>query len=284
MPRFNEEVKRLKIGLDIHGVIDQAPELFQFFGNHPKQFEVHIITGIKQELDDVVDFPFDHWFSIHQQCEDEGIAIQMDDQNRPWVDPALWDTKKAEYCEREGIHMMIDDSPSYGEFFQDLSTLYLRFENTERSNWRKDGSRVEDGKVYFAVPEVLVNLGRAAIGLWDAGVILVKCFADLVRPVTNVFSNLYKSKIRPFFKMPSVLYSYDKDVEAALQDVIDNYKFVSADSYYATFKNGDKTASIWIANLMYGMASRGEVDGFTWNGCQASRKTCVALYDIVDEA
>lgn len=135
--------KKIKIGLDIHGVIDQAPEFFSLFSMFPDVFELHIVTGIKEHLDDVVDFKYDKWFSIHQQCEDEGIDITFDDKGRPWVEPAIWDRKKAEYCKREGLHMMIDDSPSYGQYFKGLETLYLRLENGERDNWRQDGQHVD---------------------------------------------------------------------------------------------------------------------------------------------
>ena len=132
---------KLKLGIDIHGVIDQNPIFEQLARSG--LFEVHIVTGIKEELDDVVDFPYDKWFSIHQECENRGVAIQYDDKSRPWVDPEIWDRMKAEYCEKEGIHIMIDDSPSYGQYFEGLSTAYLRYENTQRTNWRKDGKYKE---------------------------------------------------------------------------------------------------------------------------------------------
>ena len=131
-------MSKIKLGIDIHGVIDQNP-IFATLAQ-TGLFEVHIVTGIKEELDDVVDFPYDKWFSIHQECLDRGIDVKYDDKDRPLVDPAIWDKMKAEYCAREGIDIMIDDSPSYGQYFEGLSTAYLRYENTQRTNWRKDGS------------------------------------------------------------------------------------------------------------------------------------------------
>lgn len=133
---------RIKIGIDVHGVIDKSP-LFSMFSNmynsdgHPA-FEIHIITGIKKELDEDVFFHYDYWFSIHQECEDENVEIDFDDKGRPLIDPKIWDTKKAEYCKENGIHIMIDDSPVYGEHFKGLETLYLQVTNTQRDNWRQE--------------------------------------------------------------------------------------------------------------------------------------------------
>lgn len=150
MARLDNISGPIKIGIDIHGVWDQAPAffaMFHMFGAYTEYppFEVHIVTGIKKELDDVVpSHCYDKWFSIHQQCEDEGIDIAYDEKGRPWVDPAIWDRKKAEYCEREGIHMMIDDSPAYGQYFENMECLYLRLENTNRDEWRQDGRHRDD--------------------------------------------------------------------------------------------------------------------------------------------
>ena len=127
----------IKLGLDIHGVIDKAPELFTLISQLP--VEVHIITGIKEHLDDQVpsDLKYDKWFSIHQYLEDNGVLFTYDEQNRPWCDPVLWDQAKADYCKREGITMLIDDSPNYVESFATLDTLYLQLTNTKRTDWRK---------------------------------------------------------------------------------------------------------------------------------------------------
>lgn len=137
----------IKIGLDIHGVIDAFPEkylrLVQAFD--PDDVEIHVITGVKQELDDtpVLQFNMDEgkqltphfWFSIHQECEDQGVEIIYDEKGRPHVDPRIWDRMKAEYCEKMGIDFMFDDSPVYGEYFNG-DTVYLHQRNVNRDDWR----------------------------------------------------------------------------------------------------------------------------------------------------
>lgn len=127
----------IKLGIDIHGVIDKAPELFTLISKLP--VEVHIITGIKEELDNDVpnDLEYDYWFSIHEQCEIDGVEITYDEQNRPHVDPDIWDNMKARYCKEQGITMLIDDSPHYASTFEGLDTLYLQLTNTKRNEWRK---------------------------------------------------------------------------------------------------------------------------------------------------
>ncbi|CAM0066862.1 hypothetical protein VPHD485_0201 [Vibrio phage D485] len=127
----------IKLGLDIHGVIDKAPELFTLISKLP--VEVHIITGIKEELDDHVpdELEYDKWFSIHQHLEDKGVVFSYDEKGRPWCDPKLWDDAKAEYCKEHNITMLIDDSPNYVDSFAALDTLYLQLTNTKREDWRK---------------------------------------------------------------------------------------------------------------------------------------------------
>ncbi|QNJ54550.1 nicotinate-nucleotide adenylyltransferase [Vibrio phage vB_ValM_R10Z] len=127
----------IKVGIDIHGVIDQSPEFFALLSKLP--VEVHIITGIKEELDTDVpdDLEYDHWFSIHQSCEDDGVEILYDEKGRPWVDDEIWNNKKAEYCRENQINIMIDDSPTYARSFEGLDTFYLQLTNTVRDEWRR---------------------------------------------------------------------------------------------------------------------------------------------------
>ncbi|AGN30213.1 hypothetical protein VPFG_00213 [Vibrio phage nt-1] len=127
----------IKVGIDIHGVIDQAPEFFALLSKLP--VEVHIITGIKKELDTDVpdDLEYDHWFSIHQECEDRGIEIKYDEKQRPWVADEIWNNMKAEYCKKNHINIMIDDSPTYAKTFEGLDTFYLQLTNIVRDEWRR---------------------------------------------------------------------------------------------------------------------------------------------------
>lgn len=276
---------RIKLGLDIHGVIDQCPEFFSMLTETDFfDFEVHIITGIKEELDDIVDkdkIKYTKWFSIHQQCLDEGIEVTLDDKGRPWVDPEIWDRKKAEYCEREGIHMMIDDSPSYGKYFKDLECLYLRLENTNRDNWRKDGQHKDspvdedDLTISYTIPGWVIRTGRVIKRSTNAIVNALK------KPATVIRRKLRVARI-----MPSRLYPYDKNVDDAVIHMIENCEYQHSTAYDAVFIDPKTNTryTAWINNKMYGYASHGCRDGQRiWDNLQPSRDTCIRLLDIVEK-
>lgn len=271
---------KIKIGLDIHGVIDQAPQFFKMFSEMPEYFEVHIITGIKEKLDEDVTFPYESWFSIHEQCEKDGVEVVLDENGRPWVDPAIWDKMKAEYCEREGIHIMIDDSPVYGQYFKDLECMYLRLENTHRDNWRQDGHHKnspvdEDDRTYsFTIPGKVVRLGRKV----KAASIMT--FQYLKRKLGAI-----PTQVRAFCLQPSKIYDYSEGVDLAVQHMLDNCTLTGLDSYEAHFKDQETsdTYTVWIANAMYGYGSRGSKNGSrTWDCEQPSRVTCMRLKHAVD--
>lgn len=137
----------MKIGINVHGVLDKRFERYQELINELRFFtELHIITGI-DEVDGLRENPeleqlhYDKWFSIHEECRNLGVDIEYDELGRPWVDPEVWDVLKALYCEREGIDFMIEDSPRYGKYFAG-KTIYLQQHNNERDNWRHKEANV----------------------------------------------------------------------------------------------------------------------------------------------
>lgn len=272
---------KIKLGLDIHGVIDQAPVFFENFAALPAYFEIHIITGIKEQLDDVVKFKYDKWFSIHQQCEDEGIEITYDEKGRPWVDPDIWDRKKAEYCKREGIHMMIDDSPSYGKYFADLETLYLRLENTQRDNWRSDGQHIDS-----PVDEDAITLSYTIPG-WvvRAGRMVKKIAKVVISPVPALLRKCWYTVV-DIFVIPMTNYQYNAEVDKAVQYMMNECEYTGKDSYYASFINRktNTTYDVWIANKFYAFASQGRKNGKTsWREAMPSRRTMIKLRDLIDK-
>jgi len=121
----------MKLGIDIHGVIDADSEMFSRLTNKLIETgkEVHIITGasvtdeLVKQLDDWgINFTF--LFSITDYHKSIGTKITYDKRNRPWMDVDIWNKAKAEYCKKENIYLMIDDSEIYGKYF---TTPYLRF-------------------------------------------------------------------------------------------------------------------------------------------------------------
>jgi len=91
----------LKIGLDIHGVVDLMPKFFAELtkilvstGN-----EVHILTGrsINDKLFEEInkyDIHYTHLFSIIDYHKKLGTPIYWEDDDNPWIDNELWNKQK----------------------------------------------------------------------------------------------------------------------------------------------------------------------------------------------
>ncbi len=125
----------IKIGLDIHGVINSVPKFFselsQIITN--AHGEIHIITGAKFEK--VVDFleknniVYTHFFSIVEEANKSGHKVEYDENGDPWVDLEFWNRAKAKYCKDKHIDLHIDDSEEYVKHFV---TPYAIFKNKNK--------------------------------------------------------------------------------------------------------------------------------------------------------
>ena len=127
----------MKIGLDIHGVINKYPK---FFSELSKLFvengnQIHIITGStvkensiygKKNLEYLKEnrIFYTHIFSIVDYHEEQGAEIVYQDAENPWIDSQLWNKTKAEYCKKHNIDIMFDDSTVYGKFFETPFALF----------------------------------------------------------------------------------------------------------------------------------------------------------------
>ena len=125
----------LKIGLDIHGVIDQYPEKFKqlAYALAKDGAEVHVITGLKrdheaEQLLEEAGIRYSHYFSIVDYLEGKGELIEWQN-GLPYADEQKWNNAKSEYCELEGIDFMFDDSPTYLKSFNGIDTTYLHVIN-----------------------------------------------------------------------------------------------------------------------------------------------------------
>ena len=125
----------MKIGFDIHGVLDKDPELFKYIINALRQkgHEVHVITGreinddLLKELDELR-IPYDYLFSITSYHKSIGtyITYKNDDPTQPLIAPPKWDRTKGEYAKEVGLDIHIDDSEVYGDYFP-KETNYVIF-------------------------------------------------------------------------------------------------------------------------------------------------------------
>jgi len=120
----------LKVGIDIHGVIDTFPERFKQLSVAlvASGAQVHIVTGSKRDarieaLLSRSGIAFTHYFSIVESLEKKGDIRWEGDQ--PYAVDEKWNVAKREYCEQQSIDFMIDDSSVYRDTFSGISTNFL---------------------------------------------------------------------------------------------------------------------------------------------------------------
>lgn len=128
----------MKLGLDIHGVIDYKPEIFSFISKSviAAGGEVHIITGgswredlIKLVKDSGV--VWTHHFSVYDHLKEIGAKedgrIKFPDGTiQRKFDSDLWDSIKGDYCKNNNINLHIDDTEAYCKYF---TTPFLLFKS-----------------------------------------------------------------------------------------------------------------------------------------------------------
>lgn len=122
----------MKLGLDFHGVLDENPLFTQMAKDHVRRGdEVHIITGEKDTPEfraklEAMGIQYTHLFSIPSYHISIGTKVWYKDPDNPFMDEEVWNRTKAEYCERVGIDMHIDDSERYCRYFTTPYLIYRR--------------------------------------------------------------------------------------------------------------------------------------------------------------
>ena len=106
---------RIKIGFDLHGVINEYPQFFA------KLSRALVYAG-HDELDSY-GFHYTHFFSITEYHEKKGTKVQWV-KDHPFMDEYLWDRTKGDYCRKHRIDMHFDDTEAYRYFF---STPFCRY-------------------------------------------------------------------------------------------------------------------------------------------------------------
>ena len=126
----------MRVGLDIHGVIDSDPVRFLEFAREVKKGcgnDVFIITGppVNDDLlDELAKFgfikgiDFDVVLSIQDELEKSNVPVTgLDKHGRNHYDDEQWDSCKAKICERYDIDVHIDDTLRYMFYFKG-STIF----------------------------------------------------------------------------------------------------------------------------------------------------------------
>jgi len=141
---IEESVEPLKIGLDIHGVIDAKPKFFSKFSIRLRSrgHTVYIITGAKitpkliEKLREI-GMEWDHLLSITDfHVNKKDVRVHFDEKGNPWMDQEVWDETKAQMCKEHKIDMLIDDSNVYGRYITKIGckTTYLQVKPIRESD------------------------------------------------------------------------------------------------------------------------------------------------------
>ncbi len=123
--------KKLKIGFDVHGVLDSDPKFFSELSKRLIEdgHEVCILTGgergskLYDELEKL-DISYTKLFSIYDIAQPLGVeVVEIDGELR--MDEHVWDSAKGTYCDMNRIDVHFDDTYRYGEHFQNTTFVYF---------------------------------------------------------------------------------------------------------------------------------------------------------------
>lgn len=131
--KFNEykinessEPDKIKISLDVHGVIDALPKTFSFISKAlvAAGAEVHIVTGgkINDELIEMLNnfgIQYTHIFSIVDYHHEKGTPTTGNHPKYgfPMISDEVWDKTKGDYCREHNISLHLDDTLIYNDNF-----------------------------------------------------------------------------------------------------------------------------------------------------------------------
>jgi len=130
----------MRLGLDIHGVIDTNPDYFSKLIRKLRNIghSVHIITGTPNYE---IAYKFDQWgisyddyFSIAEWCEKYSPTHFFNDKGQVCDIDDVWNNAKAQYCVYAGIDIHVDDSTIYQKTFENISTRFVLFDGVNKLN------------------------------------------------------------------------------------------------------------------------------------------------------
>lgn len=125
---------KIRIGLDVHGVIDEDPVFFSELSQviHERGGSIFIVTGREKckELVEEIEYykvVYTDILSItsYQKVLGTPVSYLDDRKSQPLMDPKIWNPTKAMLCATAGIHIMVDDSLIYEKYFSDVKTQYI---------------------------------------------------------------------------------------------------------------------------------------------------------------
>lgn len=127
----------MKIGIDLHGVIDDDPKLFKkvMILMHSQDREVYIVSG-PPKIDIVVELNelgfekgvhYEEVYSIVDFLKESGVEMWQDGENRWWSNDEDWLSSKAKICNGLSLEYMLDDQEMYRPSFDSIRTKFVLY-------------------------------------------------------------------------------------------------------------------------------------------------------------
>jgi len=127
----------MKVGIDLHGVIDSDPDLFKrlLLFMSLKDREVYIVSGppkveIVAELEELgfeKDMHYKEVYSIVDFLKENGVEMWQDENRRWWSNEEDWLSSKAKICDKLSLEYMLDDKEMYRPAFDNIETEFVLY-------------------------------------------------------------------------------------------------------------------------------------------------------------
>jgi len=129
----------MKLGIDLHGVIDSSPGLFKavLFGlSMSGKVKIYIVSGppkteIINELENLgieEDLHYDEVHSVVDSLKESGVEMWQDKNGRWWTNEEDWCASKSRICDKLHLDAMIDDKEMYKADFENIPTKFVLYE------------------------------------------------------------------------------------------------------------------------------------------------------------
>lgn len=124
----------MKIGIDVHGVIDKAPGLMVAVMDMLRDMghEICIISGPSRKQIEEELFAMNIFmpggimvYSVVDYLRGSGVKMWQDDKGDWWSSDEEWWASKGNICREHGVDMLMDDSEKYAPGMPDTTRFYL---------------------------------------------------------------------------------------------------------------------------------------------------------------
>lgn len=125
----------VKIGIDLHGVMDKYPDLLRPLCEAvvAQGVEVHVLTGppAKKAIEELSragyskTVHYTHLHSVVDYLKESRTFMWQDGDGNWWASEDDWWASKAEICQDIGISVMIDNSQEYEPYFKKKKTVFI---------------------------------------------------------------------------------------------------------------------------------------------------------------